>query len=68
MSCCVVVRRFVCVDWSGGVRECVFVHLWVLLGECSNAMFSSSPSVWLQCRVTLIPLISTRAQHGRGLG
>lgn len=50
------------------MRECVFVHLWVLLGECSNAMFSSSPSVWLQCRVTLIPLISTRAQHGRGVG
>lgn len=37
-----------------------------MLGKCREAVFSSSPSVWRQCRVTLIPLISARAQQGRG--
>lgn len=30
--------------------------------------FSSRPSVWLRCRVTLIPLISARSQQGRAVG
>lgn len=38
----------------------------IMLGKCREAVFSSSPSVWRRCRVTLIPLISARAQQGRG--
>lgn len=59
----------VCVDWRLRACACVCLRLWLWLCWLSaGTLFSSSPSVWLRCRVTLIPLISARAQQGRRVG
>lgn len=63
MSCCAVVWMFV--RRLASLNVCAFVIV-IMLGECRDAVFSFRPSVWLQCRVTLIPLISARAQRGEG--
>lgn len=60
---------FFCVFYAEVLSWCVCVCvpafvIVIMLCECRDTVFSSSPSVWLQCRVTLIPLISARAQQG----
>lgn len=44
---------------------CECVHLWLWIWWVSaGRLFSSSPSVWLRCRLTCFPLISAQAQWG----
>lgn len=64
VSCCAVVGMFVC--RLASLSECVHSGLW-LCWVSAGRLFSSSPSVCLRCRVTLIPLISAKAQQGRGV-